>query len=354
METTGRASGGHFVQAAEIIGRLRKAVGQSLVGKDELVNGLLSGLICDGHVLLEGVPGLAKTLAVRTLAAVSGLDFKRIQFTPDLLPGDITGTLFYDAKTASFVPRQGPVFCNVVLADEINRAPAKVQSALLEAMEERQVSMGDRSLRLPDPFFVLATQNPVEHEGTFRLPEAQLDRFMLKLLVDYPDEDEELAIVRRYGSPARYRPDTSSVGGQSSLSADHLPAAVLRPGELDLLKRSLYEIRFEPVAEEYLVRLVRSARPSRDAAAASQRSQALRELCRYIEFGPSPRASLYLYRAARAMALLQGRDTVLPDDIKQAAPAVLRHRLVPSYEAEADRVQPDALVKALLAAVPLT
>lgn len=337
-----------FQAAFVIIDRLRQAIGRRLVGKEDLVNGLLAGLICDGHVLLEGVPGLAKTLAVRTLAAVSGLEFKRIQFTPDLLPGDITGTLFYDAKTASFVPRQGPIFCNIVLADEINRAPAKVQSALLEAMEERQVTMGDRTLSLPEPFFVLATQNPVEHEGTFRLPEAQLDRFMLKLLVDYPDENEELDIVRQYGSPDRYR--LASRPGEASA----VEQAVLSGGKLDTLKQAVHAVRFEPVALEYLVRLVRSARPSQDGSAASQRSQALRELTRYIEFGPSPRASLYLYRAARAAALLQGRDCVQPDDIKQAAPAVLRHRLIPSYEAEADRVQPDALVKALLAAVPLS
>jgi len=343
-----------FQKVFTIVRRLRTAIGQSLVGKPELVNGLLAGLFCDGHILLEGVPGLAKTLAVRSLAAAAGLDFKRIQFTPDLLPGDITGTLFYDAASGRFVPRTGPVFCNIVLADEINRAPAKVQSALLEAMEERQVTMGDRTLPLPDPFFVLATQNPVEHEGTFRLPEAQLDRFMLKLLVDYPDEAEELDIVRRYGSPARFQAGGARPALGSALPADAaLPSAVLGPDDLESVRQAVHTIRFEPEAIAYLVRLVRSARPSTDPAAASQGSTALRELSRYIEFGPSPRASLCLYRAARAVALLSDRRYVLPDDIKQAAPAVLRHRLVLSYEAEADRVETDVLVKALLSAVPL-
>ncbi|HPB65210.1 MAG TPA: AAA family ATPase, partial [Spirochaetales bacterium] len=283
-------------------------------------------------------PGLAKTLAVRTFAAAAGLSYRRIQFTPDLLPGDITGTLFYDAASGAFVPRRGPVFANIVLADEINRAPAKVQSALLEAMEERQVTMGDHSLPLPEPFFVLATQNPIEHEGTFRLPEAQLDRFMLKVVVDYPDEAEELDVVLRYADRPAGKADEAAV------------QPVIGQAEIAALKAAAASVRFERDAAAYAVAVVRATRPSRDG---KQAAGALRELSRYIEYGASPRGSIALYRAARAAALLAGRDYVLPDDVKRSAPAALRHRVIPSYEAEADRVGPDAIVKGVLSAVPV-
>jgi MoxR-like ATPase len=331
------ASTADFDKARDTVDRLRAAMARRLVGKHEIVDGILTAVVSDGHVLLEGVPGLAKTLAVSTFAAAVGLSYKRIQFTPDLLPGDITGTLFYEASTGRFIPREGPVFANIVLADEINRAPAKVQSALLEAMEERQVTMGDRTLPLPGPFFVLATQNPIEHEGTFRLPEAQLDRFMLKIVTSYPDEAEELDVVLRYadGAPARASRDT---------------AAELSPADLESLKATVRAVRFAKDAAAYVVALVRATRPRGDQRDAPQ---ALRELSKYIEYGASPRASLALYRAARAGALLAGRDHVLPEDVKKAAPDVLRHRILPSYEAEAERIGVEAIIKAILTAVPV-
>ena len=326
-----------FDKARETVERIRAAMALRLVGKRDIVDGILTAVVSDGHVLLEGVPGLAKTLAVSSFAAAIGLSYKRIQFTPDLLPGDITGTLFYDAATGRFVPREGPVFANIVLADEINRAPAKVQSALLEAMEERQVTMGDRSLPLPKPFFVLATQNPIEHEGTFRLPEAQLDRFMLKIVATYPDEAEELDVVLRYadGLPTQ---------------ASQKTVAALSPADLEGLKTTVRAVRFAQDAAAYVVALVRATRPRADQREAPQ---ALRELSKYIEYGASPRASLALYRAARAGALLAGRDHVLPEDVKKAAPAVLRHRILPSYEAEAERIGVEAIIKAILTAVPV-
>ena len=332
-----------FDKARDTVSRIRAAMALRLVGKRDIVDGILTAVISDGHVLLEGVPGLAKTLAVSSFAAAVGLSYKRIQFTPDLLPGDITGTLFYDAATGRFIPREGPIFANIVLADEINRAPAKVQSALLEAMEEHQVTMGDHSLPLPKPFFVLATQNPIEHEGTFRLPEAQLDRFMLKILATYPDEAEELDVVLRYadGSPARSRQNPAV-----ALS----PAAALSPADLEGLKATVQAVRFAKDAAAYVVALVRASRPRVDQRDAPQ---SLRELSKYIEFGASPRASLALYRASRAGALLAGRDHVLPDDVKKAAPAVLRHRILPSYEAEAERIGVEAIIRAILTAVPV-
>jgi MoxR-like ATPase len=309
-----------------------------LIGKSDMVDAILTAVMSDGHLLLEGVPGLAKTLAVRAFASAAGLSYKRIQFTPDLLPGDITGTLFYDASTGRFVPREGPIFANIVLADEINRAPAKVQSALLEAMEERQVTMGDRSLPLPSPFFVLATQNPIEHEGTFRLPEAQLDRFMLKVIVGYPDAAEELDVTLCYADPAAGRP--ASIPEAPAMSA----------GDLVVLRSAVASVRFERDAAAYAVAIVRATRAVGDSR---DLPQALRELARYIEFGASPRGSIALYRASRAAALLAGRDYVLPDDVKRSAPAVLRHRIIPSYEADADRVTSDAIVKGILSAVPV-
>jgi len=328
-------------QASDIISRTRAAMARQLIGKSDMVDAILTAVMSDGHLLLEGVPGLAKTLAVRSFASAAGLSYKRIQFTPDLLPGDITGTLFYDASSGRFVPREGPIFANIVLADEINRAPAKVQSALLEAMEERQVTMGDRSLPLPSPFFVLATQNPIEHEGTFRLPEAQLDRFMLKVIVGYPDAAEELDVTLRYAVPAA--PAAGRHAGEPESPA-------MSAGDLALLKSAAASVRFERDAAAYAVAIVRATRPVADSR---DEPQALRELARYIEFGASPRGSIALYRASRAAALLSGRDYVLPDDVKRSAPAVLRHRIIPSYEADADRVTSDAIVKGILSAVPV-
>jgi MoxR-like ATPase len=341
-----------YREALDIVSRVRAAMAQRLVGKSDIVDAILTAVVSDGHLLLEGVPGLAKTLAVRTFAAATGLSYKRIQFTPDLLPGDVTGTLFYDAASASFVPRQGPVFANIVLADEINRAPAKVQSALLEAMEERQVTMGDRSLALPSPFFVLATQNPIEHEGTFRLPEAQLDRFMLKVVVGYPDEAEELDIVRRYGDPSSSVADARPRPGLASRPHDVGPysGSTIQPGDIAALKAAVASIRFEDDAVKYAVAIVRATRPGGER---KDVPQALRDLSRYIEYGASPRGSLALFRAARAAAMIAGRDYVQPDDVKRSALAVLRHRVIPSYEAEADRVGSDAIVKGILAGIPV-
>lgn len=320
--------------AREAVALIRASMARRLVGKKSLVDGVLTAAMAGGHILLEGVPGLAKTLAVRLFAQAVGLSYRRIQFTPDLLPGDVTGTLFYEAATGRFVPREGPVFANIVLADEINRAPAKVQSALLEAMEERQVTMGERSLPLPEPFMVLATQNPVEHEGTFRLPEAQLDRFMLKLLLDYPDGDEELSIV--LGNADR---------DQSGPEPQDGPAVA----DFAKLRAALPQVRFDEAVAAYAVAVVRATRPQN----ARDLPPAARELGRFIEYGASPRASIALYHAARAGAFLDGRDHVLPDDVKRQAPAVLRHRIVPSYEAEAERISPDTVIQGILAAVAL-
>lgn len=316
-----------FIKAKDAMSQIQSEMAKGLVGKTELVNGILAAAMCRGHILLEGVPGLAKTLAVRLFADATGLVFKRIQFTPDLLPGDITGTLFFESSSGRFIPREGPIFANIVLADEINRAPAKVQSALLEAMEERQVSMGDRSLKLPDPFMVLATQNPLEHEGTFRLPEAQLDRFMLKLLVDYPDEAEELAIV--LGNTGR------KIWGQTSKSSEAV--------NLSFLPEGLAEIKFDERLAEYAIAIVRASRPGQNT-----NSPKIHEIDRFLEFGASPRASIALHQASRASALLNGRDYVLPDDIKQMAYPVLRHRILVSYEAEAERISPDSIIRIIL------
>jgi len=332
MNLDASASRDLAVRAKEILIRAREGMAQRVVGKMEIVDGILTAVAADGHVLLEGVPGLAKTLAVKTFAEIAGLTFRRVQFTPDLLPGDITGSLFYDAPSGRFIPREGPVFTNVLLADEINRAPAKVQSALLEAMEERQVTIGDKSLPLPKPFFVLATQNPIEHEGTFRLPEAQVDRFLLKILANYPDIQEETEIVRRVadGVYAPIKP-------------------ILSEADIEFLRAAARAVRVEPDVLDYAVRVVRASRPSADDGA----PQALRELRRYVEYGASPRASIYLYRCARVGALFAGRDYALPEDVKTAAPPVLRHRIIPSYEAEAEGVNSDSIIQRLLSIIPV-
>ena len=290
-----------------------------LVGQRELVDGLLIALLCQGHVLVEGVPGLAKTTAVRTFARVLDLSFRRIQFTPDLLPADLLGTQVYEPSTSTFRLHRGPVFHHVILADEINRAPAKVQSALLEAMEERQVTLVGETLRLPEPFLVMATQNPVEQEGVYPLPEAQVDRFMLKLRVDYPTRDEEIEIVRSRTAPGEIE----------------APSAALSASEIMSLRETVRALHVEPSLVEYAVALVTK---SRNLGA--------------VELGGSPRASIYLIEAARARAYLEQRDYVLPEDIKRVAPSVLRHRLLLSYEAAAEGQTADAIVRELLAAVP--
>jgi MoxR-like ATPase len=319
-------------EAGARLARLRAEIARVVVGQDALVEGLLTALLAGGHVLVEGVPGLAKTTAVRTLAHVLGLGFRRIQFTPDLLPGDLIGTPIYVPDERGFRVRLGPIFAPVLLADEINRAPAKVQSALLEAMEERQVTIGEESFPLPAPFFVMATQNPVELDGTYPLPEAQVDRFLLKLVVPYPSAEEELAIVARDAAPRPALEAVCDAAGvrtlQDAAAAVHVDAAVA----------------------DYAVRLVRA---TRDPAAVGARPRALAHLdgSPLIALGASPRASIYLVRAARARALLEGRGFATPFDVKRCAPDVLRHRVVVSFEAEADGVRPEGVVEAVLAAV---
>jgi MoxR-like ATPase len=313
-------------QLHEVVAAIRDAIGRVIVGQHALVDRLLVALLTNNHALIEGVPGLAKTLTVQTLSQVLHASFSRVQFTPDLLPADITGTLIFNPRDGDFVVRRGPIFVNIVLADEINRAPAKVQSALLEAMQERQVSIGGETHPLPDPFMVLATQNPIEQEGTYPLPEAQLDRFMLKILVDYPSSDDERVILAR----ALDEP-TPSV----------LPVA--GPKEIAALRSAVRAVEVNDSLREYILRLVESTRnPAR---------YRLEELVPLIEFGASPRAATFLARGAQAYAFVDGRDYTTPDDVKALAPDVLRHRLVLSYEAEAQSVTVEELVSRLLEGV---
>lgn len=311
---------------------LREEIARILVGQEGLVEGLLIGLLSGGHVLVEGVPGLAKTTAVRTLAQVLGLGFRRIQFTPDLLPSDLVGTPIFVPGERRFEVRKGPVFSPVVLADEINRAPAKVQSALLEAMEERQVTIGNETFPLPDPFLVMATQNPIDLEGTYPLPEAQVDRFLLKLQVDYPSAGEEREIVARDGAD---RPEVQ---------------AVASPEQILGLRDAAKQVHAADPVIDYAVRLVRATREPELAGAVLEVPEK-RPAVGVLAVGASPRASIFLCRAARAKALLAGRRYATPNDVKQVAPDVLRHRLILSYEAEADGIDVEEVLRALLAAV---
>jgi MoxR-like ATPase len=296
-----------------------------IVGQPQLLNRLLVALLVPGHVLLEGLPGLAKTRTIKTLAAASHMTFRRVQFTPDLLPSDVVGTLVFDPRSLTFSPRKGPVFANLLLADEINRAPSKVQSALLEAMEERQVTLGEDSFPLPDPFLVLATQNPLEQEGTFPLPEAQMDRFLFKLRVDYPSAKEEGEVMLR------------ADGHEEAVRPVMTAEAILEAG------RQARQVRLDDAIRAYIVRLVQATRPG-TAHPWKGREQ--------LRCGASPRASLALQGAAKALAYLAGRDHVLPDDVAALAPDVLRHRLLLTYESEADGATTDGLIQALLAATP--
>ena len=304
------------------------AVEKVLVGQRRLIDRLLTGLLTDGHILLEGVPGLAKTLAVRTVARALKLDFKRIQFTPDLLPADVIGTQIFQPKTGDFSIKRGPVFANVILADEINRAPAKVQSALLEAMQERQVTIGDTTLLLPKPFLVLATQNPIEQEGTYPLPEAQVDRFMLKVLLDYPSKVDELEILERMGhiSPL--------------IEID----PILEPGDVMDLRGVVDSIHVDAKIKNYLVDLVQATRRPAEYGLG---------LNGLIQYGASPRGTISLIRAARANAFLEGRGYVTPHDVKSTALDVLRHRVIPSYEAEAEDLRAEDLVQRVLDQLPV-
>jgi MoxR-like ATPase len=310
--------------AAEVLAELSRVI----VGQRALLERLLIGLLADGHVLLEGVPGLAKTLAVRTLAATVSGGFRRIQFTPDLLPADLIGTQIYNQRSGEFTVQRGPIFTNILLADEINRAPAKVQSALLEAMQEKQVTIGGQSLPLPDLFLVLATQNPIEHEGTYPLPEAQVDRFMFKLVVTYPGREEERQVL-----------DRMTAGPEPTA------ATVLDPARVLQARRLVQTVYVDDRVKEYVLDVIGA---TRDPGAVG-----LAELRPLVEYGASPRAGIFLLRAAKAHAFLAGRGYVAPDDVKALALDTLRHRIILTYRADADGVTPDALLERLLAAVPV-
>ncbi len=308
--------------------RIEAELRRVIVGQDYLLDRLLVGLLSRGHVLIEGVPGLAKTLAVKTLAQTLAIDFQRIQFTPDLLPADLVGTLIYDQRSGDFLARRGPVFTHLLLADEINRAPAKVQSALLESMEERQVTLGDRSHHLPEPFMVLATQNPIEQEGTYPLAEAQVDRFMMKLKVTYPTRAEEGEILDRM-----------------LVAGDLKASPVLERDRLLALREVVDSVYLDNKIKGYILDLVIATREPKAAG--------LAELSDLIAFGASPRATLFLARAAKAMAMVRGRGYVIPEDVKELAPDVLRHRILPTYEAEAEEITSDALIGRLLDRIPV-
>ena len=303
----------------ELLDEIRKVV----VGQDTLVERVLIGILADGHILLEGVPGLAKTLLIKTVSQAIDAEFSRIQFTPDLLPADLIGTQIYSPRTTEFTVHKGPVFANLVLADEVNRAPAKVQSALLEAMQERQVTIGDTSYTLETLFLVLATQNPIEQEGTYTLPEAQVDRFMLKVIVDYPIRSEERAIIDR-------------------MTGADLPeiAPVISPEDILRARETIRSVYVDDKVKEYILDLVMATRDPRD--------DGLRQLRPLIAYGASPRASIYLVTAARARAFLQGRGYVSPEDVKHIAPDVLRHRVIPTYEAEAESISSADIVSDIL------
>ena len=293
-----------------------------------MVEGLLAGLLCRGHILLEGVPGLAKTTAVNAMAKTLGLNFKRVQFTPDLLPSDIIGTEIYDPSNNTFKIKQGPVFTNLLLADEINRAPAKVQSALLEVMQERQVTIGDETFKIDLPFLVMATQNPVEQEGAYELPEAQLDRFMMKVVVGYNTKAEELEIARRVANN----------------SFEEIQQVATKE-DLERIRQEAMDVHMDEEVEKYIIELV--------AATRDPKAYGLEELEAFIEFGASPRASIDMYKAARAIAYLKGQDYVSPLEIAYIAKEVLRHRIILSYEAQAEDVTQDMIIEKILAAVPI-
>jgi len=310
------------------VSAVQNEISRVVVGQKYLVDRLLIGLLANGHVLLEGVPGLAKTLTVRTLAGCIQTGFRRLQFTPDLLPADIVGTLIYNPRDGDFRPKLGPIFSNLILADEINRAPAKVQSALLEAMQERQVTIGEQSYLLPDPFLVLATQNPLEQEGTYQLPEAQLDRFMLKLNVDYPSKTEERQILDLMGTSA----PNFSVQGVAA------PDRIIR--SRDVVNRIFIDDR----VKDYIVDLIWATRRPGDYQLGMDG---------LVRYGASPRATIYLTLAARAHAFIEGRGYVTPHDVKSIGPDVLRHRIIVSYEAEAEEVTSDTIVQRIFAGLPV-
>ena len=305
----------------ELVSRIRDEVAKVIVGQEKLVDRLILAMVTGGHILLEGVPGLAKTLSVNTLSKALGLEFKRISFTPDLLPADVVGTLIYSPKTGEFTPKKGPVFTNLLLADEINRAPAKVQSALLESMQERQVTIGEETYRLPEPFLVLATQNPIEQEGTYPLPEAQVDRFMFKCLVETPSKADERRIMQRFAENAM-PPEAKTVCGQ---------------GDIETLRATLKEVYCDEKVGDYILDIVFKTREANE----------------HIQNGASPRATLAMNLAARGNALLHGRAYATPQDVKEVVHDVLRHRILLTYEAEAENVTSDKVIDKILSEVPV-
>ena len=314
----------------ELVGRIREEVGKVIVGQEKLIDRLILALVANGHILLEGVPGLAKTLSVNTLAQTLGLEFSRISFTPDLLPADVVGTLIYSPKTGEFSPKKGPVFTNMLLADEINRAPAKVQSALLESMQERQVTIGETTYKLPEPFLVLATQNPIEQEGTYPLPEAQVDRFMFKCLVETPSKSDERRIMERFAQQAK-APEAKTV---------------CTPEDIAVLRETLKEVYCDEKVGDYILDIVFATREP-------EKTKGLESLKEQIQVGASPRATLCINLAARANALMNGRAYATPQDVKEIAHDVLRHRILLTYEAEAENVNSDMVIDNILSSIPV-
>lgn len=315
---------------AQKVKQVYAEVAKVVVGQEYMVNRLLVGLFTNGHILLEGVPGLAKTLTISTVARVLHLDFARIQFTPDLLPADLVGTMIYNQKEGKFEVKKGPIFANIVLADEINRSPAKVQSALLEAMQEKQVTIGETTFKLDKPFLVMATQNPVENEGTYPLPEAQIDRFMMKVFVDYPTKEHELEIMRRI----------------SNMQFSYEVNPILTKEDIFSIREAVNKVKMSESLEKYIIELVTATRKPKEYK--------LENEAQYIQFGASPRASINMNLAAKAVAFMDGRDYVLPEDIKEVALDVMNHRIILNYEAEADNVRTKDIIKALLTKVPIT
>ena len=316
--------GAKVSEESSLLMRVRAEMARVIVGQEALIDRLLMALLCNNHVLIEGLPGLAKTLTVTTLARCLDATYHRIQFTPDLLPADVVGTMIYNPKTGDFSTKKGPIFANIILADEINRAPAKVQSALLEAMQERQVTVGDSTFKLDDPFLVLATQNPVEQEGTYPLPEAQVDRFMFKVKVEYPEKDAELKILRRMASSA------------PALQAN----SVLKPTDVKRLRELTDSIFMDEKIESYIVDLVDASR--------HPDQYGLKDIQELIRYGASPRATIFLAMASKAQAFVEGRPYVTPQDVKSVAKDVLRHRIMVTYEAEAEEVTSEQIVQKLL------
>jgi len=316
------------LSSRKIVDSIKNEISKVIVGQEKMIEGLLIGLLCRGHILLEGVPGLAKTTAVNALSQSLGLDFSRVQFTPDLLPSDIIGTEIYDQSTNSFKIKQGPVFTNLLLADEINRAPAKVQSALLEVMQEKQVTIGDETFKLTPPFLVMATQNPVEQEGAYELPEAQLDRFMMKIVIGYNTKEEELEIARRVANDS-----FGEIEQVASLE------------NLKDMRAEVSSVHIDEEVERYIVEIIEASR--------NPKEYGLDELSHYIEFGASPRATIDMYKASRAVAYIKNKDFVSPIEVAYCALSILRHRIILTYEAQAEEITQDYIIKKILEVVPV-